>query len=131
MRGLNSRRKIKLLMGVFAILMLSGCAIADRMSGVSEARALQSTGERATATILQIWDTDITINNDPVVGFLLEVNLPGRPAYQAKTKLLISRIDIPRVQPGAVVPVRIDPHNPNRVALDIYEYGKSKKSPAI
>ncbi|MCJ7644655.1 MAG: DUF3592 domain-containing protein [Candidatus Aminicenantes bacterium] len=106
-----------------------GCALADRMSGVSDARTLQETGEPAEATILKIWDTGMTVNDDPVVRFLLEVRPAGKPVYQAETKLRISRLDIPRFQPGAVMPVRIDPRNPKHVALDIYDYGKHNKSP--
>lgn len=33
-----------------------------------------------------------------------------------------SRLDIPRFQPGETVPVRYDPQNPARVALDVYHY---------
>jgi len=106
-----------------------GCAVADRLSGVSDAKALQETGEPADAKIIKIWDTGITVNNDPVVGFLLEVRPAGKPVYQAETKLRISRLDIPRFQPGTVMPVRIDPHDPNHVALDVYDYGKHNKPP--
>jgi hypothetical protein len=127
MSGRNGQSMIRPMASLFVAFVLSGCSIIGRMSGDSQARELQATGERATATILQIWDTGITVNNDPVVGFVLEVRRSDQPAYQAKTKLLISRLDIPRVQPGAVVPVRVDPRDPSRVALDIYEYAKSKK----
>jgi len=106
-----------------------GCALADRMSGVSDAKELQKTGEPAEATILQIWDTGMTVNDDPVIRFLLEVHPAGKPAYQAETKIRISRIAISRFQPGAVVPVRIDPRHPKHVALDIYDFGKHDKSP--
>ena len=106
-----------------------GCALMDRLSGFSDAKALQKTGEPAEATILQIWDTGMTVNDDPVVRFLLEVHPAGKPSYQAETKLRISRIAISRYQPGAVVPVRIDPRHPNHVALDIYDFGKHDKSP--
>jgi hypothetical protein len=106
-----------------------GCALADRMSGVSDAKALQKTGEPAEATILKIWDTGMTVNDDPVVRFLLEVHPSGKPGYQAETKLRISRLAISRFQPGAMVPVRIDPHHPKHVALDIYDFGKHDKSP--
>jgi hypothetical protein len=118
----------------FAILIsmiTGGCAIADRLSGVSDAKALQEIGESAEATILKIWDTGMTVNDDPVVGFLLDVRPSGKPAYQAETKLRISRVDIPRVQPGTAVAVRIDPKDPKRVALDIYDYGEHKKSPHL
>ena len=106
-----------------------GCALADRISGVSDAKALQETGEPAEAEIIKIWDTGMTVNDDPVVGFLLEVRPAGKPIYQAETKLRISRLAISRFQPGAVVPVRIDPRHPKHVALDIYDFGKHDKSP--
>jgi hypothetical protein len=106
-----------------------GCALADRMSGISDAKELQKTGEPAAATILQIWDTGMTVNDDPVIRFLLEVHPPGKPDYQAETKIRISRIAISRFQPGAVTPVRIDPRHPKHVALDIYDFGKHDESP--
>jgi hypothetical protein len=105
-------------------LALNGCAIANKMSGVSQAKELQTNGEPAQAEILKIWDTGMTVNDDPVVGFLLEVRPDGKDAYQAETKLLISRISVSQVQPGAVVPVRIDRVDPKRVSLDIYEFKK-------
>jgi hypothetical protein len=114
--------------GAALILVLSGCAVIDRMSGVADARDLQARGESATAKILRIWDTGMTVNEDPVVGFLLEVRREDRPAYEARTKLRISRLDIARIQPGTVVPVRVDPQDPAHVALDIYEYEKIKRS---
>jgi hypothetical protein len=117
--------------GAALILALSGCAVIDRMSGVADARELQAHGESATAKILQIWDTGMTVNDDPVVGFVLEVRRADRPVYEARTKLRISRLDIARVQPGSVVPVRVDPREPTHVALDIYEYDKIKRSAAV
>jgi len=116
-------RPVSLLgVAIAATLLLQACALVDRVSGVSEARELQKTGEQAQAKILRIWDTGMTVNDDPVVGFLLEVYPEGQPAYQAKTKLRISRLDIPRIQPGTILPVRIDPNDHRRVALDIYEF---------
>lgn len=103
-------------------LLLQACAIVDRMSGLTMARELQKSGEQAEALILQIWDTGMTLNNDPVVGFLLEVHPVTGPVYQAKTKLVISRLSVPRYQPGMSVPVRIDPRDHSRVALDIYDF---------
>jgi len=108
----------------FIIAVLPACAIIDRMSGIEDARELQMNGEPAFAKILRIWDTGMTVNNDLVVGFLLEVRRRDQPTYEVRTKLRISRLDIPRIQPGKIIPVRIDPGDPTRVALDIYEYDK-------
>jgi len=119
----RQRRPVSLFgVAMAAALLMPTCALVERAGGVSEARELQKTGEQAQAKIIRIWDTGMTVNDDPVVGFLLEVYPEGQPAYQAKTKLRISRLDIPRVQPGLIVPVRIDPNDHRRVALDIYEF---------
>jgi hypothetical protein len=103
---------------------MSGCAAVDRWSGVSQAKELQKNGEVAQATILKIWDTGMTVNDDPVVGFLLEVQPENKESYQAETKLRISRLHIPMIQPGATIQVRYDPVQPTRVSLDMYDYSK-------
>ena len=77
-------------------------------------------GVPAQATILRIWDTGTTLNDNPVVGFLLEVRPQNLPAYQAESKSMIPRLSISQFQPGAIIPVKIDPQNQARVALDIF-----------
>jgi hypothetical protein len=100
-----------------------GCTVIDRMAGVHEARTLQRTGYPAEAVVIDIWDTGITVNQDPVVGLLVEVQSPNRPAYRTTIpKSLVSRIDVPRFQPGNRVAVRVDRRDPNRVALAVYTY---------
>ena len=108
-------------LAVLVLCAISRCYMVDKLSGEGEAREIRALGRSAQAKVLKIWDTGITVNNDPVVGFLLEVRPDDRPPYQAETKALISRLDIPQIQPGAVLPVKFDPDDPGRVALDIYE----------
>jgi hypothetical protein len=110
-------------LALLAVLALAGCALADRMSGVTEAKRLHQTGTAASARILEIWDTGITVNEDPVIGMRVEITRPDGTTYTPSIpKSLISRLDIPRFQPGATVSVRIDPRNPDVVALDAYAY---------
>lgn len=45
--------------------------------------------------------------------------MSGDP-YEVRTRGLVSRLDVPRVQPGAALPVAIDPTDPLTVALHIY-----------
>jgi hypothetical protein len=104
--------------------MCSGCAIANRMSGMSLVHELQERGICAEATILEIRDTGMRINDDPVVKLLVEVRPSDGEPYVAKTKSPIPLIHIPQFQPGAEVPVRYDPADPSRVALDVYSTGK-------
>lgn len=74
-------------------------------------------GVAAQATILKIWDTGVTLNDNPQVGLLLEVQAPDRDPFRVEMKSIISRIALPQIQPGRVVPVRYDPQNPSKVAL--------------
>jgi hypothetical protein len=113
---------------IFSLMLLVamtsfGCTMIDRMSGVSEARRLQESGEPATARIVEVWDTGMTVNDDPVIGLRLEVNRADGSVYTATiAKSLVSRIHIPQFQPGSTVPVRIDPQDSANVALDVYQY---------
>ena len=103
-----------------------GCAtLFDSFSGRAEACRILSTGVPATATIERLIDTGTTINNDPVVEFVLRVMPSEGPTFEAHSKSLVSRLDVPSFQPGRVVPVKYDPHDTSRVALDLWECPKS------
>lgn len=104
------------------LALVAGCVLIDLPTGESEARLLRQTGTPAWATILRLWDTGITVNDDPVVGLEVEVRpsppTEGAPFRAVIPKSRISRLDVPRVQPGETVAVRYDPNDPSRVALD-------------
>lgn len=109
---------------VAALAFALGCGTIDRLTGVSDARELRASGVAAEAEVLSLWDTGITVNQDPVIGLKVEVRPADRPSYQATIeKSLVSRLDVPRFQPGRIVPVRFDPRNPARVAIDLYGEG--------
>lgn len=80
---------------------------------------LRQTGLPGTAQILSLSDTGMTINDNPQVALSLTVTSPHHGSYQVQTTSIISRLSIPRVQPGMSVPVKIDPQNPMNVVLDI------------
>ncbi len=102
-----------------------GCAtLVDSFSGRKESCEILATGNPATAVIVRLIDTGTTINNDPVVEFVLQVTPPDGETYEAHTKALVSRLDIPAIQPGRVVPVKYDPRMPTRVAIDLWECPK-------
>jgi hypothetical protein len=48
----------------------------------------------------------------------VEVQPPGRPPYPAVMTAMVSELQIPQLQPGALVTVRIDPQNPGNLALE-------------
>jgi hypothetical protein len=79
---------------------------------------LLKTGVPAQATILQVSDTGVTVNNSPQIKLLLQVNPPTGMPYQVETKVLISRLQTHAYQPGMVVPVKIDPNDKDKIAID-------------
>lgn len=95
-----------------------------------ETRALLMSGAAGQARILQLADTGTRVNDAMQLQIALEVYpLPteqyrGGPApFQTMIVALIPMMAMPRVQPGQVVPVRFDPMNPARVAIDLRALG--------
>ena len=78
-------------------------------------RRIMQRGEDADATILAMKDTGITINKNPYVDLRLRVQPAGRPAYEVSTKVVVSRLAIPRV--GDTLKVKFDPNKPQDVIV--------------
>jgi len=111
------------LLSLLLLIALPGCAVANRMSGVSEAREIQRMGQEARATILELWDTGITVNDDPVVGLRVNVHAADGSSYEATIRRSrVSRVHVPQVQPGLTVRVYVDPRDRTRVALGLYDF---------
>ena len=125
----TTRRTLRLLLCGLALagVVTVGCgSMMDGFSGRKEACAILAIGKPASAVITRLVDTGTTINNDPVIEFVLRVRPPEGEPYEARTKGLVSRLDAPSVQPGRVVPVKYDPQVPSRVAIDMWECPKEK-----
>ena len=85
-----------------------------------KAAALMATGTQGEATILQLADTGMRINDNPRVAMLLDVRIPGYPAYQVQKTMTVPLIRMSQVQAGSVVAVMADPNqpaNPDKVGL--------------
>jgi len=76
-------------------------------------------GVRAQATLLTIGETGITAQgNYGVAKLRLRVEPPdGGDPYEATTKALINRFEVPAYQPGARLEVVIDPANRTKIAV--------------
>ena len=89
------------------------------MQNMQQRNAILQSGIPAMATILQLADTGMMVNYNPRVNIVLQVQPPNGAPYQTEVTMVVSQLQIPRVQPGMVVPVKIDPANPSKVALVI------------
>ena len=109
------------LVTILVLLLVSSCSMIDNYTGEGDNKPVRETGFPASAEVLEIWDTGVRLNDNPVVGFRLLVTLADGTSYEAETKNVVSVVHIPQVQPGAILPVKVDPENRELVALDIYE----------
>lgn len=70
---------------------------------------LRKYGKPATAKILSLYETGSTINQNPVVGFELEVYPSNGAIFRTKTEQTVRRLDIPKIQPNAQVNIKYNP----------------------
>lgn len=92
------------------------------MKGQAKTDELLRTGLPARGRILQLGTTggSVAVMGHRHLNLMLtvEVQSPINGAvYTTSFQQLVSELQIPSVQPGALVELRIDPHNPQRLAL--------------
>jgi hypothetical protein len=87
-----------------------------RVSGMTT--RLQRAGLAGMATIVAVGDTGVTVNNDPVVKFALDVVVGRGIPYRVETRQLVSRVLMGSVVAGTRVAVRVDPDRKDDVAID-------------
>ncbi|MGQ0502405.1 MAG: DUF3592 domain-containing protein [Panacagrimonas sp.] len=75
-------------------------------------------GRPTTARIVELIDTRRKHNQEPVLTIRLLVAGPDGASYPAEVTGPVSSLEIQRLKAGAVVTVRYDPKNPERVAID-------------
>ena len=102
--------------------MRDGVAQANQMLGDmaadgQKAQYLMANGRQGSATITAIRDTGMTINDNPTVELDLSVSLDGSAPYAVTHKQTISRIAVGSFQPGATVPVKVDPMDPQSLMI--------------
>jgi hypothetical protein len=91
---------------------------------------LLMTGMPGQGRIVQMSPTGMTINDAPQLNITVEVHPQVTPGYRgaaapfmATLQALVPIYAMPRIQPGQTVPVRFDPMNPMRIAIDFRSMG--------
>jgi hypothetical protein len=80
---------------------------------------LRQRGTGAWATILAVHETGVTVQgNYPQAKLDLLVDPGDGDPYEATTKCLVNRFEIPAFQPGARIRVFIDPDDRRKVAVE-------------
>jgi hypothetical protein len=86
------------------------------LQGSGLKRQMAERGRPGTATIMQLRDTGLSVNDNPQADFYLHVQpADGSPPFRSVARKLVSRLSIP--QPGWTVPVQYDPSDTSRVMI--------------
>ena len=90
-------------------------------TAAEESRILQ-TGTPARAQVMQIQMGGMTVTTGVhrrlQVVLTLQVQPPNGAPYVTQLQTLISELNIPQIQPGSMLQVRIDPMNPQKLAIE-------------
>jgi hypothetical protein len=82
-------------------------------------KRLQKTGISGRAKILEVQDTNITINNNPQLKLIMELKNNVGEVYTTACKTIVTRLKPIYFQAGKEVNVKIDPKNEKNVILDV------------
>jgi hypothetical protein len=74
-------------------------------------------GSPAKATVLDVWSTNTTVNDEPVAGLLLEIYPTGGDSFQVKRNCRVSFDTEWLFRPGAQVEIKYDPRLPQRIVF--------------
>jgi hypothetical protein len=88
-----------------------------QVNALAAKNQLALTGMPASGRLLQVQQTGRMVNYNPEVMAMVEVQHPQMGTYQVQTTTVVPQISIPQFQPGAQVQVRINPQNPQDIAI--------------
>ncbi|WP_345632759.1 hypothetical protein [Rugosimonospora acidiphila] len=97
------------------VLLLVGLSV---VRGRSRARRVRRGGLSGTARVQSLRHSAVTAHRQPLVVIGASVSVPGRPLYRVTLRTAMDLIQLARLQPGNVIPVRVDPRRPKRVEID-------------
>ena len=93
----------------------------DMLGGMAEeaqkAQFLMANGQVGQATITAIRQTGTFVNENPQVELDLQVAVGDTAPYPVTHRQVIAQVAIPGFQPGSVVPVRVDPSDPQSLIV--------------
>src|SRR4051812_11465501 len=88
-----------------------------RLFGTDEAN-VEVEGLAGRAQIVTLSEGGPYVNQRPTITMDLDVELPGRKPYRAQARQQVGRLVVGRLEPGATVPVRVDPEDDAKVVVD-------------
>jgi hypothetical protein len=102
--------------------MKGGVAQANAMLGQmandgQKAQYLMQAGRVGSATVSAVRQTGTFVNNNPECELDLRVAVDGGAPYPVTCRQVLAMVALPGFQPGASVPVRVDPNDPQSLII--------------
>ncbi len=87
-------------------------------------------GRPGRGVVKRMWETGVTINQQPVLGFELDLEVEGVPAGTVEMQQLVPRMLVGAVLPGMTVAVKVARDHPSKVVIDWSELPQQAQSQA-
>jgi hypothetical protein len=84
----------------------------------AERKRVWRDGVPTTARIVNIGTKGGGINDNPMIDFELDVAQSDERPHRVRVSTIVSKLAIPRVQPGCEIAVRLDPRDPSNLVID-------------
>jgi hypothetical protein len=118
--------------GIFAVVGAAVIVIGLLVGrGAAATDQILAAGIAGTASITGVTQTGMYLNDQPRIKMGLLVQLPGQAPYPAEHSEFVPLILLARVQPGAMLPVRVDSTDPQKIAIDWSGQPVMSSAPAI
>ncbi|MBL8685461.1 MAG: hypothetical protein JNK05_40170 [Myxococcales bacterium] len=109
---------VSIVLAVGLPLLIVWKVVMPLFKGAAQKQALLQTGVPAQVTVMAMQDTGTRINDNPMIQLTLNVEIPGRPVYQVVVQEIVPMLALGMLQPGRPLGARVDPNNPQSVAID-------------
>jgi hypothetical protein len=100
--------------GPIIIALLAFVFIRERKRRNPEIRGPALTGTAQVLSVKQLGGGEHQLT----VRIGLRVVIPGHQPYDVAVERDVDHIHVPRIQPGATIPVQVDPANPQKVRIE-------------
>ena len=102
---------------LFFLVVVWPLVIVLQRRGTARSKFMEEHGVPGIARVLSADPTNTTINDNPVVALEMEIVPEGLPSFRKSVKRPIPHILIPRFQPGAEIPVKVDPSGNQKIMM--------------
>ena len=105
------------MVAAFAVVALAALAVAARSAALH--RRTVAAGVPGVATVVWVAETDVVVDDRPVLCLDLRVEVDGVAPYDARAWTVVPNAAVGFVRPGARVGVTVDPTAPTTLSVDL------------